>query len=581
MQRFVVGLIVVILVLSGASAGLPLSAAQGDYTPIIQWDVCPFGTPVGEREGESLDCGHLVVPQNRADPDGVKVELAFAILYSTSSAPVPDPILYLEGGPGGSALSGVDLWLDSPFRVQRDIILLDQRGTGYSYPYLGCWELYDLADDASMQEEDDALSACQQRLKAEDGVDLSMYTSAQNAADVADLYQALDYSEWNLFGISYGTRLALTVMRDYPAGVRSVILDSTYPPVVDAYEEDVVNAYRVFEVLFAGCAADPACNAAYPNLGQTFYRLVDQWNANPLDLAELDVAFTGDDLIGFFFDLLYDTSVIPYLPLTIHELGQGQYDAFIALYDGGLPGEDVDGSGLYGSNEDLVFLFVDEVGWLLEDVDDATYYDFFDQVYDLLYLYQDFQGFADLIAATFAPEDADYLIELLDDMSDADLSRLPAELYYGDVSDADGMFNSVECNEEAPFNTLADAEALAVDLPDQFSESGLATFEQFQATCAVWQSGTADAIEDAAVTSTIPTLIVAGEYDPITPPAWGRIAGETLSNSYFFEFPGVGHGVIDGGDCPVSMMQAFLANPAAAPASDCLAAMSGPAFVTP
>jgi pimeloyl-ACP methyl ester carboxylesterase len=626
-----------IVILSAMCAALGSVKAQDSITPTVEWDTCPFPVPPGEVEGMTIECGYLIVPQDRANPGEITIELAFAILRSAHA--LPDPLLYLEGGPGGSALAGLEDWVDSPYRDQRDIVLLDQRGTGFSWPRLTCDNTSSDSDD-----EIEALKMCRARLEQDYGVDLSDYNSADSAADVADLRVALGYEAWNLYGISYGTRLALTVMRDHPQGLRSVVLDSVYPPVVDAYEEDILRTHRVFQVLFAGCAADAACDSAYPDLENRFYRLVDQWNAQPVYIEDLEADVNGDDVVMFVFDMLYDTAAIPYLPMAIDGLDRGAYDTFVALYGGGLPGDlvmdfvdevngitedwdDNDYTGFWDTvvaldpdaldalaelirasfdpadadyllsliadmtadqrarviaelqYDDYVFWFVDEVLWITEDWGDDNYDAFWDEV-DALAA-DGVDELAAIVEAWFEPDDADYLLGLLDDMTEDELARLIPELQFVDVSDSEGMFNAVECNEEIPFNSLDEARDLAAQVPVQLRAVSLDMLEGQLETCAVWESGTASAIEDAAVASDIPTLILTGQYDPVTPPEWGQIAASTLPNSFYFEFPGVGHSAIDAGACPVRIGVAFLNAPAVAPDARCLAGMGPPAFVVP
>ncbi|MCA9904902.1 MAG: alpha/beta fold hydrolase, partial [Anaerolineae bacterium] len=191
-----------------------------DELPYVELTDCWMDLPDGLVEGDDVDCGLLFVPEDRTDPDSATIELAVAILYASEDDVQPDPIIYLAGGPGGNAVDELEAWVDIPYIQDRDLILLDQRGTGYSFPSLNCPEIE--------ESEDDATQACRDRLVA-DGVNLQAYNSAENAADVADLRVALGYDEWNLYGISYGTRLAQTIVRDYPQGIRSVILDSAYP----------------------------------------------------------------------------------------------------------------------------------------------------------------------------------------------------------------------------------------------------------------------------------------------------------------------------------------------------------------
>ncbi|NDJ75328.1 MAG: alpha/beta hydrolase [Chloroflexi bacterium] len=549
--------------------GPTLVASQVDYEPVVVWDTCPFPLPRGETEGVTIDCGYLIVPQDRAEPGGVEVELAVAILYSTGPTPAPDPILYLEGGPGGSALTGVDAWAVSVLRTDRDIILIDQRGTGYSWPWLTCYEVDEIEDELG---EAAALTACRQRLAA-DGIDVSDYNSANSAKDVADLRVALEIDEWNLVGISYGTRLALTIMRDYPEGVRSVILDSAYPPVVDAYEQQAVASTRVFNKLFTDCATDPACSAAYPDLEGTFYRVLDALDADPLDDPDLDGLYYGGDLVMFMFDLFYDANTVPYMPRMIAELDQGETATFLDLYWGELPPY----TGDSAVGDDLAFRFVDEFFWLSDDFDDATYNALWD---DLYALDADLTGLDGIIDTYFEPESADYLLNLLYSMDLNDRSRLGVMLFVDDVSDADGMFNAVECNEEVPFNDLSETREIAATLPTAISEVDVEIFVDMLDTCAAWNAGVAADVEDDAVYSDIPTLVLAGAYDPVTPPEWGMIAVSTLSNGYFFLFPAEGHSVLETSPCADSIVLSFLDAPLSTPDATCLMTLDGITFET-
>jgi pimeloyl-ACP methyl ester carboxylesterase len=539
MRLVMVCLVVVGALMSGAAA---IHAQESGYAPTVQWAGCPFAVPRGEVQGETIRCGYLRVPQDRAQPDGVQERLAFAILTSTGDQAAPDPLIYFEGGPGGSALAGIADWVASPLRAGRDIILLDQRGSGYSRPRLYCYELDEVPAD-SPQAESDARQACLTRLEQDKGVDLSQYNSAADAADVADLRVALGYDSWNLYGISYGTRLALTVMRDHPAGVRSVILDSTYPPVVDAYEQDVLNLNRVFRLLFDDCAASATCSAAYPDLENRFYELVARLDEQPVYVPALDEDLDGTGFILALNDLFYDTQALPYLPLVIDEVEQDNYDALTALTEGNLPGEYAEYADYYGE-----------------------YGDYYGDYYGDSGTYGDYHGEYGNDFGDYNSEYGDYAVN----------GGGPV-----DVSDTDGAFDAFECNEEIPFNSLADARLLAATVPAPLAEAGLAALEDQIAVCADWDSGVAEPVEDQAVSSDIPTLVLAGQYDPVTPPDWGRIAAETLSNSFFFEFPGVGHSVIDGGYCPVSVIVAFLDAPTTAPDASCIQTMHAPDFVAP
>ncbi|HWQ16110.1 MAG TPA: alpha/beta fold hydrolase, partial [Roseiflexaceae bacterium] len=501
----------------------PTPSPVAAYAPRFEPAGCPFDT-LGER----VECGYLVVPESRAKPDGRQVKLAVAIVRSTAARPAPDPVVYLEGGPGGSALYDAAFWFDSPLRKRRDIVLIDQRGTGYSLPSLNCPEI-ESAEVVSAEDELAAARACSRRLRRE-GVDLKQYNSAATAADVADLRVALRLEQLNLLGVSYGTRAALTAMRDNPEGIRSVILDSAYPPQVDAYTEEASNAAAAIESLLRGCAEDRACARAYPKLDRTFYRLVERLNRAPAALERTDPdtgevyeeELYGDDLVDYLVEWLYDTTAIPLLPRAIAETARGEHNTLLYLLDG--PPADDPGAGEPA-----------EAGASAEGQP----------------------------AASGAPA--------------MDTSAADA----GDISDSEGAFYSVECREEVIFGDREAAARTLEGYPSAIHEALLAGVDQVLAICEVWGAGRARALEERPVTSAIPTLVLAGEYDPVTPPRWGQAAVAYLSNSFFFEFPGMGHGVFFAGPCPEGIALAFLERPSVAPDAACIEQLGGPVFEVP
>ncbi|MEN9938585.1 MAG: hypothetical protein RLZZ387_5164 [Chloroflexota bacterium] len=477
-----------------APAAPEAPATQASY----ERSACRFDTPPGVE----VECGYLTVPERRDQPTGRTVRIHVAVFKSAAASPAPDPVVYLEGGPGGDALKGVSLGYQSrvaPFLAERDFIVFDQRGTGFSEPSLDCPELSDLGyelldDDLSVAESTrryvDTTLACRARL-GEQGIDFTAYNSVESAADLDDLRRALGYETWNLYGISYGTRLALTAMRQHPAGVRSAVLDSTVP-VQSGEVETPANIARAFDRLFDGCAADAACAAAYPDLERRFYALVEQLNAEPVTMPVADpltgtryaLLLNGDSLFGVVAQALYSSQLIPTLPLAIHAAAEG----------------------------------------------------------------------------------VDYNL----------LGRLAMIGVVQGEFISEGMFYSVRCHEEVAFER-PEALAAADDPFPQFRGA----FDQgsYVEVCGGWGAGAAGAEENQPVRSDIPTLVLAGEYDPATPPEDGRIAAATLSNSTFLEFPGLGHGVSADGGCPLDITLAFLDTPEAAPDASCIAEMSGPAFV--
>jgi pimeloyl-ACP methyl ester carboxylesterase len=320
-----------IIILSALLLGVSLTAAQGRALPRFEPTDCQFNDDFFD-----VTCGSLIVPEDRANPNSIEIRLHVAIFASTSANPAPDPVVYLEGGPGGDALYFIEYSfpvLVEPLLDKRDVIVFDQRGTGYSFPRLDCPEVgnlqYDILDENLPADENirltiEALDVCRMRLESR-GYNLAAYNSAENAADLADLRVALGYESWNLYGISYGTRLALTTLRDYPEGIRSVVIDSVLPPQVSLFDEITANADRAFNTLFLNCTRDPVCRASYPYLGSLFVETVTRLNTEPAQMyinhpltgREYEVLVDGNRLVALTFHALYSVDLIPLLPRII------------------------------------------------------------------------------------------------------------------------------------------------------------------------------------------------------------------------------------------------------------------------
>ena len=248
--------------------------------PRIERGECAVPIPQNEKP----DCGYLVVYEDRRANKGRTIRLPFIIMKSDSATPLADPIIYTSGGPGSSSLGQVRNRGYIPYLKNRDYILFEQRGTKYAQPNLECPEVNDAQIDSAKKNLNDkgaakaelkAVRGCRDRFVRQ-GINLSAYNSAASAADIEDLRRLLGYEKWNLYGISYSTRLMLTVLRYYPNGVRSVVLDSVLPPSVGYDETSVDGVMRALNAIFASCKADTECNAAFPNLEKQFYALIEK-----------------------------------------------------------------------------------------------------------------------------------------------------------------------------------------------------------------------------------------------------------------------------------------------------------------
>jgi pimeloyl-ACP methyl ester carboxylesterase len=293
--------------------------------------------PCPESLDSGMECGYITVPEDHADPNGKQIRLMVAIAHATGDDPLPDPVVVLVGGPGGAAVgSHAETRLEAAIRARRDVIYLDQRGTGLSEPNLNCPELEStLYEDAAYL---DGLQACRNRLVA-DGISLTAYTTAQNAADVVKLREILGYDSWNLWGTSYGTRLALEVMRLDPDGIRSVVLDSVSPPNA---EPDQDRSSQPLEQLFDKCESDSLCNLVYPHLRDIYFDLYARLNTQPVEITNpqtgLPFMLDGAALKIGMFELLSDPAVTAMLPAIIYDFHNGDFSALEGLLHG-LSGE--------------------------------------------------------------------------------------------------------------------------------------------------------------------------------------------------------------------------------------------------
>jgi len=325
------------------SACVPLQTPPGPtVTPAeVRFESadCMFGTNIS-----GVDCGYLYVPEDRSQPGGTQIRMAVAIIRSTNPNPAPDPVVLLSNGLGGPGAYVV--YATQGFMIgfkgilaNRDVIVLDQRGAGYSSPALECQELksqaledapQDLSQEESERHRFQAYRACHDRLEQE-GINLSTYTNASTAADINDLRVALGYKESNIYGDSYGARLALRILRDFLEGVRSVVLDSVYPTQANWAAEAAANAERALDLLFERCGLDEACNAAYPNLESVFYDAAAQLDTNRIviDVAshetgeKVTLLINGDRMIDLIVHLLCNTDLLQYIPKWIYEFFDG------------------------------------------------------------------------------------------------------------------------------------------------------------------------------------------------------------------------------------------------------------------
>jgi pimeloyl-ACP methyl ester carboxylesterase len=436
-------------------------------------------------------CGSLSVYENRETRQGRQIALNIVVLPALSSDPKPDPFVFLAGGPGQGAAK-----MAKPIRelfrqilTDRDIVLVDQRGTGKSNP-LDCNDPDDSLKALDLSDADvlARLKTCMNGYDA----DLRHYTTSIAMDDLDDVRAFLGYETVNIYGGSYGTRAGLVYMRQHGDRVRSAVLDGVAPPNMRLplfFPRDV---QRALDALVADCESDAGCRAAYPELGARIRTLFDRLAKTP-----------------------------PLVPVVHPRTGE---------------------RGEVRITPRLV---------------------------------------ANVMAATlYQPLAASLIPALVARAEQNDFQGMLALGSQGDPADPNmsvGMQLSVICAEDAPRYTADEAQKQSTG-----SLFGPYVMRLQQDACSWWPRGTVEASYYEPVSSAIPTLILSGEIDPVTPPVWGEEIAKTLSNSKHIIMPGAGH-TAGGTSCGRRLIKNFVdAGSTATLDTGCVAKVTRPPyFLTP
>jgi len=438
MKRLLFGLLTLLLTVIGFWRGSAQESTR-------EWDA--FACPFGNATSYLIECGYVRVPADHDQPDGSTMQLAVALVHSPD--PLPDPILFLAGGPGDGAVQRAPLLAVqfSELLKRRDLIILDQRGTGMSLPGLNCPEItrsvfVDAADYATTEE---LLIACSHELTTTFG-NLNVYNTKQNAADAASIPSALGYETANLLGISYGTRLGLTILAEHPEQIRSAVLDSVTPLQVNLYEELAYSFDHAFAAFEESCTTDVMCRSFYSNIRDQYYRVYQRLDAERVGEGKESETITAEVLSHFVLTSLYRSETIAQLPAALNDFEAGDFTVLYEWLDGAV----TNGSGM-------------------------------------------------------------------------------------------GMAMSVMCSDQGAYTTFERAAAAEAAFhpalsPDfGFFGSGGARL------CAAWGIDAPTVGQNIAAQSTVPTLLLTGTLDPVTPPEWATLAAETLPNSTVIELVNTAH----------------------------------------
>ncbi|WP_299361719.1 alpha/beta fold hydrolase [Winogradskyella sp.] len=416
-------------------------------------------------------CGFVEVPRNWDIETDETTSLGYLVIRSQSKNRKDDPVVFLQGGPGGNVLDLANIYSQINLDSDRDFILYDQRGVGFSEelcPDLNLQLLEIMALDLNIEEEIAELKkrvqSCTDYLKT----DPRQFSTATNAKDLEALRQHLGYKQLNLFGGSYGTRLGLKYMELYPNHVRSAILSGLFPPEIRMYDHLFSSFSHSFNKMFSDCAKNSKCNTNYPNLKTEFLKFYSSLKAKPIQifLNGTNFVLNQQDILLFIHQMLYKDSTIEALPKFI-----------LAL-----------------KNRDKKY-----------------------------------------IAGTinsFLPR----------------LTLINLAVYYSIMTADEGRFNN-----QAKLNK--DSRDLL------FADTGLSLFSADPEVIKIWPSVNVESNPMQPVKSNIPTLLISGEYDPVTPPSNGDTAAKRLRLGQHVIFSNDGHVPIN--TCFFSLAKQFLDNPKA------------------
>ena len=337
------GFLIVIAVCTAPSS----RAAAQQTVPRFERSACDFEpAPVLPRD-LVRECGHLVVLENRARPNGRTYRLA-VVIYKAREPDGSPPLLLLHGGPGGNGGTRFP-WreLTFPLARKRDIIAFDMRGVSASEPRLcrsfvaDATPAFQLATRPEWEAgHRDAVRACVATLDTQ-GIDRTAFGADTNAADAIDLRRALGHAKWDVYGVSYGGLVVQELLQLDSAGLNSAAIVSSPVQGTEYAATWALHYQERLERIFAACAAQPTCHAAFPTLEQDFYTLYDEFNTKPVEYRMPGAAPPRTVLLNgerFLMELRRETGGPPSIarvPLLIHELRRGNRAAAIDRLMGG------------------------------------------------------------------------------------------------------------------------------------------------------------------------------------------------------------------------------------------------------
>ena len=436
--------LVFLLLLSSLTGCQTVTTSPTSPSPPIELTDCLLSTP-GTTVQIPAQCGQFEVLEDRSSSSGKKISMNLAVIPAVSRSPADNPVFFLAGGPGEAATQSFLSVYSALNQVNqdRDIVLIDQRGTGKSNP-LNCTN--EGSDDLDPEAEINTyLNACLAELDANP----RMYTTEIAMDDLDEIRNALGYDQINLYGTSYGTRAAMVYARNYQEHVRTMILDGVVPLDWTLGPTVAGDAQRALNLLFARCQKDEICSASFPDITEEFQTVFQRLSHEPAHInmmhpstgEKLDFVFTVETFATTIHLMSYAAETMSLIPIMIHQ-----------AYDGG--------------------------------------------------------NFTALAAQALSTN------EFLNSQMST------------------GMRFSVICSEDYPFYS---------QIPPSQGYLGNQYEEVFNDACKIWPADPVNREYKQALVSDIPSLLISGELDPVTPPQNGEQAARTLSNSLHITVPLQGH----------------------------------------
>ncbi|MFZ5751599.1 MAG: alpha/beta hydrolase [Pseudomonadota bacterium] len=629
----------------------PVIAAGGadPRYPVVA-TACPRPLAQFEIEGRTVACGKVSVPEDHANPEGRRIDLAFMIFKSRSLSPAPDAVVHLHGGPGVGIVARASLTTTffEHLRTRRDVVAFDQRGVDQSAAAESrCFDT--LASDPealvkATQGIGDTVAltrtmtrACLDEIAAS-GADITKINTWQNAQDVSAVMHTLGYPTYNIYGISYGTKLGQEVMRSAPEGLRSVVLDSVAPVQVPIYDTLALPHAEAIQSIFDACTADAKCAAAYPDLRNRFWALfagVDP-AAGPPGPGQVNPGALYELVDGRNNWKAQRQGLTGYVPKIVAELEAGDMTTLNALTSGqialhptpesalaGLTGLDADAMAFAETalrlamagreNDKAVEAMLARLeGDRAAVASGAGLVDEFEAALKAAALALPDQparvGFAAdylrlrsgqptrgallaMLARQFSGETLarlETLAGMLDDGQVAQVfARVGADNAALDRVLLEGFQTQMfACQEDMDINSPAGAAAVSARLQSEFGWPASLTnvYESvvnatFFDLCKEFVPQPRAGFHDP-VTAPIPTLVMQGAFDTQTAPSWGALMVSSLPKGRLVFFPESGHGTLAFSQCAKDIGAAFLENPEAPFDAACAQALT-PAFLLP